>query len=350
MSQEKSEKATPKKREDAKRKGQIARGAELPAALGLLGALLAISFLSESFFGTLSVYFQDTARQIGVTKELNSADVAVLFINAIKNLALIAVPVMIVALTAGIAGNFAQGGFTLTAEALKPKGSKFSPAKNIKKIFGLDSLVNLIKSIVKLLLLGTIAYGVLSPVIENAPTLVNAPLGTVAAKLGETLYSLAFRCGLVLIALALADYGYSYYKHEKSLKMSKQDIRDEYKQSEGDPMVKSQRRNAARAITQKRSMAAVPTASVIITNPTHFAIALRYDREKDAAPIVVAKGADKMAFKIREIAKEHDIPLVENKPLARALYKAVEPNQIIPAEFYAAIAEILAFVFRQKRI
>lgn len=349
MSQERTEKATPKRREDAKRKGQIARGAELPAALGLFGALLAFNFLSENFSATIGASFQQTAQRIVTLQDFKLADVNVFFFDAVKTLALLTVPVMIVSLTAGVAGNFAQGGFTLTAEALKPKSNKFNPVNNVKKIVGLDSIVNLIKSSIKLLLLGSIAYGVLSPVIENAPTLVNAPLGTVAAKLGETLYSLAFRCGMVLIGLALADYGYALYKHEKSLKMTKQEIRDEFKQSEGDPMMKHQRRNAARALIQKRSMAAVPTASVIITNPTHFAIALRYDREKDAAPVVVAKGADHLAAKIREIAKENDIPLVENKPLARALYKVVEPNQIIPAEFFGAVAEILAFVFRRKQ-
>lgn len=349
MSQERTEKATPKRREDARKKGQIARGAELPAALGFLGALVAFNFLGENFSSTIGVYIQDTARKIATLHELNSADVNVLFFDAVKTLALISLPVMVVALGAGLAGNFAQGGFSLTAEALKPKADRFSPAKNIKKIFGLDSVVNLVKSFVKLILLAAIAYGVLSPVIENAPTFVNAPIATVATKLGETLYSLAFRYGLMLLALALADYGYAFYKNEKSMRMSKQEIRDEYKESEGDPMIKSQRRRAARALLQKRSMAEVPTASVVITNPTHFAVALRYDREKDAAPVVVAKGADKMAAKIREIARENSIPLVENKPLARALYKMVEPNQIIPAEFFGAVAEILAFVFRQRK-
>ena len=348
MSQERTEKATPKRREDARRKGQIARGTELPVALGFFGALLAFNFLSQNLSGTIGVYIQSTAQKIAVVKELNSADVNILLFDAVKTLALISVPIMIVALSAGLAGNFAQGGFSLTAAALKPKPEKFSPAKNIKKIFGLDSLVNLIKSLLKLILLGAVAYGVLSPVIQTAPTFVNAPLGTVAAKLGETLYSLAFRCGLILTALALADYGYAFYKNEKSMRMSKQEIRDEYKESEGDPMIKSQRRRSARALLQKRSIAEVPTASVVITNPTHFAVALRYDREKDAAPIVVAKGADKMAAKIREIARENNIPLVENKPLARALFKLVEPNQIIPAEFFGAVAEILAFVFRQR--
>ncbi len=348
MSQEKTEKATPKRREDARLKGQIARGAELPAALGFLGALIAVSVLGREIIGRLGLYIQSTAQKIIEAKTLDISDAQTLFVEGAKILAFVAVPIVLVALTASVAGNFAQGGFSLTASALTPKADKFNPVNNLKRIFGLDSVVNLAKNLIKLILLAWVAYGVLSPLAIDAPTLLHAPLATVSGKLGETLYTLALRCGLLMLALACADYGYSWYKHEKSLKMSKQEIRDEYKNNEGDPLIKNQRRNAARALLQKRSMAAVPTASVIITNPTHFAVALRYDRDQDAAPVVVAKGADLMAAKIREIAKQNDIPLYENPPLARALYKIAEPNRIIPVEFFGAVAEILAYVFRQK--
>lgn len=348
MSSERTEKATPKRREDARKKGQIARGAELPAALGFLGCLIALKIAGTEIFGRLSLYIQNTASNIADTKPFTGGDIHNLFIDAAKILAIFIAPIVLVAFAAVVAGNFAQGGLAFSTEALMPKAEKFNPVNNIKRVFGLDSVVNLAKSLLKLIFIGVAAYGILSPVIENAPALVHAPLSTVITKLGQTLYDLAFRCGLVFLLLACADYGYAWYKHEKSLRMTKQEIRDEYKEQEGDPMVKSQRRRAARELTQKRSMAEIPTASVIITNPTHFAVALRYDREKDAAPIVVAKGADHIAAKIRAIAKENDVPLVENPPLARALYRMVEPNQIIPTEFFGAVAEILAFVFRQK--
>lgn len=350
MSQERTEKATPKRREDARKKGQIARGAELPAALSFLGALIAINILSKDVFSRVGFYIQNSTHHITDAKILTIADAQTLFFEAGKILALLALPVILVSFVAVIAGNFAQGGVSLNPSALMPKADKFNPAQNIKRIFGLDSIINLAKSLLKLLFIAVVAYGVLAPVIDNAPTFIHAPIGTVVAKLGATLYSLALRCGIVLLVLALADYGYAWYKHEKSLRMTKQEIRDEYKQQEGDPLVKSQRRRAARALVQKRSMADVPTASVVITNPTHLAIALRYDRDSDAAPVVVAKGADNLAAKIREIAKANNIPLIENKPLARALYKVVEPSQIIPVEFFGAVAEILAFVFRQKEI
>ncbi len=348
MAMERTEKATPKRREDARKKGQIARGAELPAALSFLGALIMLKFLAEDMFNRVGYSLKSAAFSISHLKPLTDAELHILLLEAGKMLILFALPVIMIGFVGVVAGNFAQGGLSFASEALMPKAEKFSPAKNIKRIFGLDSLVNLCKSLVKLIFIAVVAYGVLAPVIEAAPTFVNAPLGTVAVRLSETLYSLALRCGIVLIVLAAADYGYAWYKHEKSLRMSKQDIRDEFKQQEGDPMLKGQRRRAARALAQRRSIADVPTASVVITNPTHFAVALRYDRDKDAAPIVVAKGADTIAAKIREIARDNDIPLIENPPLARALYKVVEPKQMIPVEFFAAVAEILAYVFRQK--
>ena len=345
---DKTEKATPKRREDAKKKGQIARGAELSPAFALLMAVLAASIFGQDIFTNFGIYFQGLGQKIADPHAFTTTDVHVIFIDGLKFLAMITVPIVSISLCAGLAGNFVQGGVVFSAEKFKPKADNFNPAKNIKKIFGPDSLVNLIKSSLKLVVISYIAYGVLQPVAETAPTLLNAPVPTIVSMVGSTLFSLAFRCGMAMLVFAIADYGYALYKHEKSLKMSKQEIRDEYKQLEGDPLIKSQRRRAARALVQKRSLGEVPTASVVITNPTHISIALRYDREKDAAPTVVAKGADIMAAKIREIAKENNIPLVENKPLARALYKLTEPNDIIPVEFFGAVAEILAFVFRQK--
>jgi flagellar biosynthesis protein FlhB len=348
VSSEKTEKATPKRREDAKRKGQIARGAELPAAAAFLAGLFAVNYFSRDLFANIGEYIKSMALKVADPQVLTVADVQGLFIEATKILGLSILPIIAVALAAGLAGNFAQGGLIFTTEALMPKADKFNPASNIKKIFGLDSVINLLKSALKLVLLGAVGYSVLSPVVKDAPTLIHAPVATIVTTLGETIYSLALRCGMAMFVIALADYGYTLYKHEKSLKMSKQEIRDEYKEQEGDPMVKGQRRQRARQLVQNRSMAEVPTASVIITNPTHFSVALRYDKDKDAAPVVVAKGVDHLAFKIREIAKENDVTILENPPLARALYRLVEPGQIIPTEFFGAVAEILAYVFRQN--
>lgn len=347
-SAERTEKATPKRREDARRKGQIARGAELPAALGFLAVLFVLNVLRENLFNGAGNFLAEMMRLAPSNNPLTISDVHNLILRAAKVFAMLSLPIIGAAFVACLVGNFAQGGLSFSTEALKPKGSRFNPASNIKKIFGSDNAVNLVKTFIKLVFLGSVAYGVLAPVIIDAPNLINAPISSVAVHLGSAFYGLSFRFGFVLLTLALADYGWSWYKNEKSMRMTKQEIRDEFKEQEGDPTVKNQRRRAARALTQKRSMAAVPTATVVITNPTHFAVALRYNRDKDAAPIVVAKGADETARKIREIAGINNIPLVENPPLARALYKAVEPNQIIPIELFSAVAEVLAFVFRQR--
>jgi flagellar biosynthetic protein FlhB len=348
MSMERTEKATPKRRLDARKKGQIARGPELPAAAAFLGGITVFSFIARDLAGTVGKYITSSSSSVFANNELNVSDVQMLFFDAAKVLALMVLPILAVTMAAGLAGNFAQGGLSLTLGAFKPKLERFSPAKNIKKVFGLDAVVNLAKTLLKFVLLSWVVYGALAPVITDAPALMNAPLTSVAFKLGETVYTLAFRCGLVMVLMAAADYGYAWYKNEKSMKMSKQEVRDEFKEQEGDPMVKGQRRRNARNLLHKRSLNAVPTASVIITNPTHFAVAIRYDRDKDAAPVVVAKGADNIAAKIRAIAKENNIPMIENKPLARALYRSVEPNQMIPVEFFSAVAEVLAYVFRQK--
>jgi flagellar biosynthetic protein FlhB len=251
-------------------------------------------------------------------------------------------------LTAGLVGNFAQGGLTLAPEAFKPKVERFNPGANIKKVFGSNGPVELIKSFLKLGGLVAACYGVLGRAIQDAPLLIGAPSAKTLAAVGSLVYALGLRAGGVLFLVAAIDYGYGWYKHEKSLKMSKQEQKDEYRKQEGDPQVKHQRRSIARSRSRRRMAAEVPRADLVITNPTHFAVALRYDRERDAAPTVVAKGADLMAKTIRELAKKHKVAIVENPPLARALYKSVEMGQMIPAELFRAVAELLAHVYRQR--
>lgn len=347
MAQEKTEKATPKRREDARKKGQVARGAEMPAALGFLGAVLAFGFLGWDISERTAIYLKTTFARLSGPSDFGQEDLNIMAAGAIFNLLLISVPIIAAAMAGALAGNLVQG-VSVSGASLKPKAERFNPAANLKRAFGGESFINLLKTIAKLLFLSSAAYISLSPLIIESPALINAPPQTIALKLSSALYNLAFLMGSVMAGLAIADYGYAYYKHEKSLKMTKQEIRDEFKESEGDPAIKSQRRRSARALLQSRSIADVPSATVVVTNPTHFAVALRYDHEKDPAPIVVAKGADKMAARIREAAREHSIPLVENKPLARALYKLGEPNKVIPIEFFGAVAEILAFILRSK--
>ncbi len=214
---DKTEKAAPKRREDAKKKGQIARGAELPAAFALAAAILAASAFGEDIFFNFGLYFQSHSHKITNPVPFTSTELHLLFIEAIKYLAIFVTPIVAISLVAGLTGNFAQGGFAISTEKFKPKADNFNPAKNIKKIFGLDSVVNLAKSSFKLVALTYVVYGVLAPMVEKAPAMLNAPVPTIAIDLGSTLLSLSFRCAMVMLLFACANYGYSIYKHEKSL-------------------------------------------------------------------------------------------------------------------------------------
>lgn len=348
MSDNRTEKPTPRRREEARKKGQVARRPELASTASFLAALMVLRFTGDDLLQRSARLFEATTQLVTTKNELTIPLVQSIFVGAGTNLALLTLPVIGAALTAGFAANFAQGGLTFAVQALAPKAEKFNPISNLKRVFGANGLIELVKSFLKLAGLTLACWGTLEQAIAQAPLLIGAPSASTFAALGSTIYSLSLRAGGVLLVIAGLDYFYGWYKHEKSLRMSKQELKDEYKRQEGDPLVKSQRRRAARAYTQRRIAAEVPKADVVVTNPTHFAVALRYDRDKDAAPIVVAKGADLMAKQIREIAKANKVAIVENPPLARSLYKSVEVGSIIPAELFRAVAELLAYVYRQR--
>jgi flagellar biosynthesis protein FlhB len=347
MSQERTEKPTPKRREDARKKGQIARRPELAASVAFLSSLVTLRALADGVMERAAHVLLGAVDVMRDGAALTPLSVHRLMIEAVTNVALLAFPIVAAALAAGLAGNFAQGGLTLTPGALKPRSERFSPAANFKRVFGPNGAVEGLKS---LLVIGGIVvacYGSVKQALATAPALVGAPASEVFRAAGALAYSLGWRAGAAALGAAALDYAWGWYKHEKSLKMTKQEIRDEYRRQEGDPMVKGQRRRAARALLQKH-LSAVKTADVVITNPTHFAVALRYDREREAAPVVVAKGADFVAQRIREIARASEVAVVENPPLARALYKAVDVGRVIPPEFFRAVAELLAYVYRRR--
>ncbi|MGH9944867.1 MAG: flagellar biosynthesis protein FlhB [Pyrinomonadaceae bacterium] len=349
MASERTEKATPKRREDARRKGQIARRPELAAVAGFLAALLTLRATGVSLAERAQTLFVNLAAQVNTAGELTPAAAHDLLIDAGANLALLTLPVICAAMAAGLAANFAQGGFTWNPSVLAPRADRFNPVANLKRVFGTQGPVELVKSFLKLGGIAGICYGLVTRIVGEAPAMVGLPAATTAATVGNLLYETSWRAGGALMLVAAADYAYGWYQHEKSLRMTKQEIRDEYKQQEGDPLVKSQRRRAGRALTQQRLAREVPTADVVVTNPTHFAVALRYDRERDSAPVVVAKGADYMAQRIRKLAFEHDVLVIENPPLARALYRSVEPGHVIPSDLFRAVAELLAYVYHRRR-
>jgi flagellar biosynthesis protein FlhB len=348
MSSDKTEKATPKRREDARRKGQIARRPELPAAVSFLAALGILEATGADFVARSGQLLGSIAKRVEDPVPLTLSAAHGLMLEAVANFAWLTLPVAATLLITSLAGNFAQGGFTLTPEALTPRAERFNPVENLKKVFGLDKVVELAKQCLVIVGIGVACYGLFVQAFTGAATMVGMAAGQTLKSTAELMAQFGWRTGGLLLVLAALDYGYGWYKHEQSLRMSKQEIKDEYKQQEGDPMVKGQRRRAARALAMRQVVQEVPRADVVITNPTHFAVALVYDRETQIAPMVVAKGADWMALRIREIAKAHHVPVVENPPLARALYREVEAHNVIPPEYFRAVAELLAYVYRQR--
>ncbi|MDX6385268.1 MAG: flagellar biosynthesis protein FlhB [Blastocatellia bacterium] len=348
MASDRTEKATPKRREVAREKGQVARRPELAAAASFLAALIMLRVDADQLLHRSAKLFQDANGYIVTREPLTIPALQGMFVTAGANLAMLCLPVIAAAMAAGVAGNFAQGGLTFAPKALMPKAERFNPVANVKRVFGGNSVVELLKSLIKLGGLTIACYGVLVRTIAESPKLIGAPSPRVFLSLGSLIYALGLRAGGVLLLVAVLDYFYGWYKHEKSLRMTKQEMKDEMRKQEGDPMIKNQRRRAARALAQRRIASEVPRADVVVTNPTHFAVALKYDRERDAAPTVVAKGADLMAKRIREIAAEHDVTIVENPPLARSLYATVEVGGTIPAELFRAVAELLAYIYKQR--
>jgi len=348
MASNRTEKPTPKRREDARKKGQIARRPELAAAIGFLAALLMLRMLSEHILQNITVFMTGTMLKASSDFTLTPLVATDLLMSAFARLAVLSLPIIAAILVATIASNFAQGGLSFTPEALKPKGDRFNPIKNLQNALGMNGAVQFAKGVLVVGVLTAVCYGTMRQAMGESPSLVGAPAPHILMTVGDLLYRLGLRAGMVVLAVAILDYAYGWYRHEKSLKMTKQEIKDEYRQQEGDPMVKGQRRRMARTMLQRHIATEVPKADVVVTNPTHFAVALRYDHEHHAAPIVVAKGADDMAKRIREIARANNVLIVENPPLARSLYRTVEIGRVIPAELFRAVAELLAYVYRQR--
>lgn len=264
-----------------------------------------------------------------------------------QRLMILLLPLMLIVIVAGLAGNISQNGFMLVGASLTPKFNKLNPLTGIKRLFSLRSLVELVKSIFKLIIIGSVAYIMLRGEMDQMPGLIELEVQQILAIIGQIAMKLAFYTCLVLILLAGLDMAYQIWQHERELRMTKQEVKDEFKQREGDPAVRSRIRSVQREMAMRRMMEDVPDATVVITNPTHLAVAVKFERHMDA-PRVVAKGAGYIAEKIKEIAGQHDVPIIEQKPLARALFKDVEIGQFIPVDLYHAVAEILAYVYRLK--
>jgi flagellar biosynthetic protein FlhB len=347
MPGERTESATPRRREEARQRGQSARSAEVNA----VGALL----LGVLFVRSWGVRLVDglAATLRGSLANLNRSDLTVDGVFAALTsfalaMATLVGPFFLVMMAIGVIASLAQRGLILTFHPLQPDFSRVNPFEGAKRLVSPRSLVELGKSLLKLLVVGYALWRILQ---DRIVTLVALPgmawqdgVGTVVGMA----FDVVIWAGSVLFVLALADYGYQRFNFERSLKMSREEIKEEYKQTEGNPVIKQKVRQLQRAVAQRRMMQAVPKADVVITNPTHFAVALQYDPKSMRAPRVVAKGADLVAQQIKRVAAEHGVPTMENPPLARALFKACEIGDEIPGDMYAAVAELLAFVYRLR--
>ncbi|MEG6617315.1 flagellar biosynthesis protein FlhB [Peptococcaceae bacterium 1198_IL3148] len=348
--QEKTEQATPKKLQDARKKGQVPKSADFNAALCLLAGVLyfymAKGTFTQQVYEELSHYFHNYIIAPPDTNRL----VDILIRTLIGSFGLLA-PLFIVLVIVALTTNIGQFGFLLAPEAIKPKLSKLNPIEGFKKMFSSRTLFELLKSILKITLMGVLVYTVAKGQYSQMLKLFYGPPVYLFHKVLEAMLAILLWGALTYLAIGLLDLVYQRYAFNKQMRMSKQEVKDEYKQTEGDPQIKSWLKRRQREILMNLVSQEVPKSTVVVTNPTHFAVALKYDADVKPAPVVVAKGADFMAQKIKEIAAQHNVPIQENKPVARFLYNNVEIGQEIPPELYQAVAEILATVYRlnQKR-
>lgn len=348
---EKTEPATQKKLSDAREKGQVAKSREIANGFGLLALFLVIKFWIGTMGTQFLNVFTSTYNKIPDiltfwNGEVPQNDMRILFIDTIIQIIIILAPVFIVAVLVAFLCDVAQVKLKFAKKAMEPKLSKLDPISGFKKIFSANALVELVKSIAKLFLIGYVAYGYIEDKLDFIYLLYDISLIQALQLIWEMITDLGIRISAVYMVLAFADFAYQKFKFAKDMRMTKQEVKDEYKQQEGDPKVKGRIRQKMMEASRRRMMQDLPTADVVITNPTHYAVAIKYDPEVAEAPIVLAKGSDYLAAKIKEIAKENNIEIVENKPLARMLYANVDIGQTVPPELYQAVAEVLAFVYK----
>lgn len=347
----KTEDATPRKLEEARKKGDVAKSPDVAAALSLAGAagvlLAGGGWFSTQIAEGLTPFLAQPHAMIGGLEAGAGVEIGM---QAVWAAAPFLAALMFAVILGGVGGNLAQSGLIFTADKIKPKWSKVSPLEGVKRIFGPDGLVQFLKTFIKLVAIGAVCWMVLKPhtrELENLAAMSPAMILPFARDLALALMVSA----LVFLALtAGADYLWQRVRFAKRMRMTKEELKEDFKQSDGDPHVKAKLRQIRMQRGRQRMMQAVPDATVIITNPTHYSVALRYEPDKgDGAPVCVAKGVDALALRIREVAREHNVPIVENVPLARALYAAVEVDDIIPRDHFEAAAKVIGFVMQQRK-
>ncbi|MGN1482106.1 flagellar biosynthesis protein FlhB [Porcipelethomonas sp.] len=347
-SEEKTEKATPKKRTDQRKEGNIFQSKEVIIAVSLIITVFAFKLLYSTIEGSLKSAMKSFFALAGTQENLTSSDLTQIFIQGCIVFAKAALPLLLIAAAAAIIAGIAQTKMLVSFKAIKPKFSRMNPINGLKNMISMKGLVELLKSIIKIVILFYIIYSTLKNEVSVLPKMIDMSVAESVSTIGGILWKISYKIVIAYAFVAGFDYMYQRWEYEKNLKMTKQEVKEEYKMTEGDPKVKGQIKQKQQAMSRRRMMQAVPEANVVIRNPTHYAVALKYDPEKNKAPVVIAKGKDHMAFKIIEIAEQHNIVITENRPLARALYAEVDIDMEIPSEFYNPVAEVLAYVYSLK--
>lgn len=347
----KTEEATPRKLADARAKGDVAKSADVGSALSLMGAAAVVLMLGGMFATNMArdllPFIASPHAMLGGLESGAGVEIGA---QAVWAMAPFLGAVMLATIIGGAGGNLAQSGIILSGEKLKPQWNRVSPMAGFKRIFGADGLVQFIKTFIKLLAIGAICWMVMKPHVREFENLAAMPPAAILPLCRDLAIALMVAALIFLSFTAGADYLWQRFSFNKRMRMSKEELKEDYKQSEGDPHVKAKLKQIRAQRSRQRMMQNVPNATVIVTNPTHYSVALRYEPDQgDAAPICVAKGVDALALRIREVAREHDVPIVENVPLARALYAAVDIDETIPREHFEAAAKVIGFVMGKRR-
>ncbi len=350
---EKTEPATQKKLADARKDGKVAKSKEIANGLGLLALFLLLKLwvghMGTSFLKDFDAVYNKIPEVCKlIYSPVPDASMAILFRSAMLDIVIMLLPVFLVGMIVSFLSDLVQVGWKPTAKPLEPKLNKLNPISGFKKIISAQSLVELIKSIAKIGLITYIAYSYLKDRINFIFWLYDLSLMQAIGLISETVIDLGIRISAVYMIIAFADFAYQKYKFNKDMRMTKQEVKEEYKNQEGNPEIKGKIRQRMREASQRRMMQSVPQADVVITNPTHYAVAIQYDPDVAPAPIVLAKGADVLAQRIKDIARDNSVEIVEDKPLARMLYANVDVGAQVPPELYQAVAEVLAFVYHAQ--
>lgn len=345
---EKTERATPQRRREARQEGQVARSVELTSAISLLAGIVLLRMTGPKFWAAWMKLMSQSFTNAGHTDLSGQGQVFDLFHQNIMLFVNLMTPLLGVVLVVGAGVGFAQVGPMFLPKLLLPNFGKINPLEGFKRMWSVRALVEAGKSLFKLVIVGAVAYRATMGVVGQVAELTQTQVTTIPAVVGQIVFNLAIQVAVLFVVLAFLDFLFQRFDFEKSIRMSREEIKQEFRNQEGDPLIRSQLRQRGRALAMRRMMADVPTADVIVTNPTHFAVALKYDAGIMTAPLVVAKGQDEMAKRIREVAREAGVPMIENRPLARSLYRLVEIGDGVPSELFRAVAEVLAAVYRLR--